>query len=204
MMCICANFYIKERAQCSWLQVSWNLVLKSLQLESNSKSCQIKSHTNSVGAKQIARPSNHDGSNRVLNLIVIWTCPSLMFVHNLVATLTKSNARCRRRRGNVCELSVNADWCQLEQARSTAWQTSPLLNCTPHQHTDHFQHSFHTHRKAEKRTNFLLCVFLLILDRNWWILLYILRNIYATIPCILFWHALRILCNKNETINTSR
>ena len=149
MMCICANFYIKERAQCSWLQVSWNLVLKS-----NSKSCQIKSHTNRVGAKQIARPSNHDGSNRVLNLIVIWTCPSLMFVHNLVATLTKSSARCRRRCGNVSELSVNADWCQLEQARSTAWQTSPLLNCTPHQHTDHFQHSFHTHRKAEKKNQF--------------------------------------------------
>ena len=36
----------------------------------------------------------------------------------------------------------------------------------------------------KKGTNFLLCASLLTLDRNWWIFLYILRNVWATIPCI--------------------
>jgi len=34
---------------------------------------------------------------------------------------------------------------------------------------------------------------------------YTSRKVLATIPCIQFWHALRILCsNEIETINTSR
>jgi len=56
-------------------------------------------------------------------------------------------------------------------------------------------------------TSFLLCASFLILDRNWWIFSHTgtLRKVYATIPCISFWHALRILRNNQiETINTKR
>jgi len=58
------------------------------------------------------------------------------------------------------------------------------------------------HREAEKRKFSFVCIFSM-LDRNWLIFSHTLRKVQATILCISFRHALRILCNNEiETTNT--